>query len=615
MPKQLSREKLNQVTHSVRAAQAVLQYGVGAMVDFPDQTLITAAPEYWSQTQRISDERFAKALGVDGFITPVKIAYNRFPEWYFCPKCRTFQPLKQWVSEYKKYARDRDIQFDPHMISHIKCTRCRYDLVAARIVTVCEEGHLNDFPWVQWVHARAKKPLCASPAIKLKTGPSGSEALDGLIVSCNCGAWANLSGAFNPGVFERLDAESDTNDFRCTGGNPHKNIHEKCVCYPRAAQRRASSVYFPIIKSSLVIPPYADKLYAQIEGSEAYCDCLKFIADEEPEDRIAYTTKKLAKWSEKIALEIGGVSSDIERILRRKWLEDGEAEAEGEVSDIAYRIKEYAALTGEIAASWDKESDFLREGINIKSYGVPHIKSVSLIHKVRAVHALLGFSRVKPVAESTDAGFVSVKESKTRVYPAYEVRGEGIFFEIEQADIDTWIKNSPQVTERVKRLSNNYAASFFGQNRQRDITPKFVLLHTLAHLLMKQLSFECGYSIASLAERIYCANEEDGKAMAGIFIYTANGDAEGTFGGLVRQGRADAFPRLFRKAIQSAKTCSNDPICAMSRGQGRDALNLAACHVCALLPETCCEERNGFLDRGLVAGTIEDAAIGFWEMM
>lgn len=29
---------LNRITHSVRASQAVLQYGVGAMIDFPNQT-------------------------------------------------------------------------------------------------------------------------------------------------------------------------------------------------------------------------------------------------------------------------------------------------------------------------------------------------------------------------------------------------------------------------------------------------------------------------------------------------------------------------------------------------------------------------------------------------
>lgn len=123
------------------------------------------------------------------------------------------------------------------------------------------------------------------------------------------------------------------------------------------------------------------------------------------------------------------------------------------------------------------------------------------------------------------------------------------------------------------------------------------MLHTLSHLLISQLSFECGYSIASLSERLYCSEEADGKKMAGIFIYTASGDSEGTLGGLVRQGRPDVFPKILEKAITHARTCSNDPVCIMSRGQGRDSLNLAACYACALLPETCCEEKICFGSR------------------
>lgn len=139
------------------------------------------------------------------------------------------------------------------------------------------------------------------------------------------------------------------------------------------------------------------------------------------------------------------------------------------------------------------------------------------------------------------------------------------------------------------------------------------MLHTLSHLLIKQLSFECGYSVASLCERIYCAEASEGKEMAGIFIYTASGDSEGTLGGLVRQGRPDAFPRIFKKAITTAKTCSNDPVCILSHGQGRESLNLAACHACVLLPETCCEERNTFLDRGLIVGTYDGYDFGFYR--
>lgn len=173
--------------------------------------------------------------------------------------------------------------------------------------------------------------------------------------------------------------------------------------------------------------------------------------------------------------------------------------------------------------------------------------------------------------------------------------------------------NNPSVIERANLINENYAISFIGHGNPRTISPKFILLHTLSHLLIRQLSFECGYSITNLSERIYCADESEGKQMAGIFIYTASGDSEGTLGGLVRQGRPDAFPRVFRKAIAGAKACSNDPVCILSQGQGLETLNLAACHTCVLLPETCCEERNGFLDRGMLIGTFEDRGIGFYS--
>jgi hypothetical protein len=39
---------------------------------------------------------------------------------------------------------------------------------------------------------------------------------------------------------------------------------------------------------------------------------------------------------------------------------------------------------------------------------------------------------------------------------------------------------------------------------------------------------------------------------------------------------------------------------------------LAACHGCALLPETSCEEFNRFLDRGLVIGTFDKPDLGYF---
>ena len=607
-----SKVELNHVTHSVRAAQAVLQYGVGAMVDFPDQTLVTAAPEYWSGTSRVFDDRFAKALDVDYFALPTDIAYTRFPEWYFCPKCRTFQPLNKWIAEYKRKARGRALELDENMVNHMQCPQCKQDLVVSRIVTVCEDGHLNDFPWIKWVHARSKKPICGNPSLKFKTGASGSEGLEGLSVECSCGARTSLRDAFDKDIFEKLDKEEGTLGFRCEGHHPFKHTKEPCDKYPRTVQRGASSVYFPVTHSSLVIPPYADKLNIRIEQSNAYEECITIIADEETaEEKLALIQRRLPKWSEKIALEIGALRADVEKILTGKWLSMSSEAID--VTSVKYRFEEYMALTGAISTSKSSLGDFSRESIPVEEYGIPHIKSISLVNKVRVVNALTGFSRINPAMGKDDTGFVSVKRPDTRWYPAYEVRGEGIFIEFSQQDIDRWVANNPEVAKRAERINDNYAGSFIGKNHPRLISPKFVMLHTISHLLITQLSFECGYSIASLSERLYCSEMADGKEMAGILIYTASGDSEGTLGGLVRQGRPDAFPRIFKKAVYSAKTCSNDPVCIMSRGQGRDSLNLAACHACALLPETCCEERNAFLDRGLIIGTYKNREIGFWS--
>lgn len=605
-----TKVNLNKITHSVRAAQAVLQYGVGAMVDFPDQTLVTSAPEYWSSTTRIYDDRFAKALGVNYFALPTDISYARFPEWYFCPKCRRFQPLKNWIAEYRK--KTKYPEKDNHMAEHMQCPDCKQDLVVARIVTICKNGHLNDFPWIKWVHAKSGKEVCANPSLKFKTGSSGTEGLEGLSISCSCGAFATLKGAFDKDCFENLESSHNGYRFRCEGNHPFNHTKETCSCYPKTVQRGASSVYFPVVYSSLVIPPYANKLNSKIEQSHAFDDCITIIADEDPEFKLDTIKKRLSKWSEKIALEIGASKENVEKILRRKWLENESDKTD--VTGVQYRVEEYLALTGEICDNNNSlQGDFSREEMDISKYGIPHIKAISLIDKVRVVNALIGFSRIQPATNVTDNGFVSIKEPETNWYPAYEIRGEGIFVEFDQDDIDQWVSNNSLISERVNLLNSNYAASFIGENNPRNVTPKFIMLHTLSHLLISQLSFECGYSIASLSERIYCSEETDGKKMAGIFIYTANGDSEGTLGGLVRQGKADTFPQIFRKAISNAKICSNDPVCIMSRGQGRDSLNLAACHACGLLPETCCEEKNAFLDRGMIIGTYENPEIGFWS--
>lgn len=321
-------------------------------------------------------------------------------------------------------------------------------------------------------------------------------------------------------------------------------------------------------------------------------------------------------YAKKIAIEKGITTEKVQPILERKWIVPT-GEDEYLTTSVKYRAEEYEALSGEVSMSTDDYGDFLREGTEISNYAIPFIKSISLIHKVREVQALVGFSRLKPVdanmGESSSEYVVPVKQQDTNWYPAYEVRGEGIFIEFDENAISEWQKDNPEIQHRVDVLNENYRKSFIGQSKPRKVTAKFLLLHTISHTLIKQLSFECGYSIASLKERLYCSEISEGKQMSGIFIYTASGDSEGTMGGLVRQGCADTFPGIFKKAMEEAMTCSNDPVCSLSMGQGRDSLNLSACYSCCLIPETSCEEFNIFLDRGTIVGTYENREMGFYS--
>lgn len=636
VPKAKIRLK-NKTAYSVRASQAVLQYGVGAMVDFRDRTLMTAAPEYWGgSVSRIRDERLEKILHVDYFGKPgdkddVKfaegISYVRFPEWYFCPSCRRFKPIGEWVMEYRAKS-PKKAEEDPHMIQTMKCPKCFQELVVARIITACQEGHIDDFPWVKWVHCQnfgGPKEICSRPELTITTSSSASEGLEGLTLKClNCGAAASLRGAFDPGKFEELDKKTDFRyNFRCAGKHPWKHKTESCKSteYPKVLQRGSSSVYFPVTESSLVIPPYSSIVTNKIDESAAYAEYKAVIASYLSTPGITAETIELLHnsqtqvYAQRIAQETAIPFDKVVGVLKRK----NAAPDDGEYStaSVKYRAEEYEAITGETVIEAEDYGEFYREGVDISAYNLPFLKSISLIHKVREVQALVGFTRLKPV-DSTDAPgsqavIVPVKEPDTKWYPAYDVRGEGIFIEFDSSSINNWRSENQFLAERVVLLNDNYKKSFIGENHPREITGKFLLLHTISHLLIKQLSSECGYGIASLKERIYCSEAADGKEMAGILIYTACGDSEGTLGGLVRQGRSDTFPSIFNKAIENARTCSNDPVCSLSQGQGRDSLNLAACYSCTLIPETSCEEFNCFLDRGVVVGTFDNPNLGFFQ--
>jgi hypothetical protein len=240
---------------------------------------------------------------------------------------------------------------------------------------------------------------------------------------------------------------------------------------------------------------------------------------------------------------------------------------------------------------------------------------IRLVHKLRETRALTGFTRILPPDGNLASPRLQSLKLDPRIdwLPAIKVYGEGIFLELNSDAIDKWISTELGILRRITPLVAHYnSVRTARQQPHRNITAKFLLLHTLAHILINQLSFDCGYGSASLRERLYCDFTDPERPMHGLLIYTASGDSEGSMGGLVRQGKPSRLEQTLRRALQRAAWCSSDPVCIESNGQGSDNASLAACHGCCLLPETSCEEGNRLLDRALLVGKPGNRELGFF---
>lgn len=588
---------------ALRRGQFIAPFGVGSIMDLPDESIMPGCIDYWHVNAgvKIYDERLQKRLKVKYFkMVPSGqefkegIPFFRFPKWLFCPKCRSIRPVDEWQTRYKAVSKNGEEFKIP------RCDVCRVKLVPSRFIVACPNGHIDDFPWIEWVHGTNS---CDKPDLKISTGGSTS-GLAGISVFCNtCKKSRNMTGAFGKEVHQK-----------CSGMRPWtgKTIGEKCEAQPKTLQRGASNAYFPKVVTSIVIPPYSDNLVEQISQTDGFSLLASQTGGLGGDSFKETVIQMIAQQIKKGVNEVRGC---VNRML-------GEENDDEQTTEIDYRFDEYMAFQGYIKEGEIDSRSFRIEIKDNDEYDIPGVENVVLVHRLREVRALVAFSRIKPLDrneldEDTDKGGevakpVPVREDRNIPWlPAMEVRGEGIFIRFNDQELDRW-QSSKKVQERASILNSRYAEMAAERGREiRNIPPKFLFLHTFAHLLIRQLSFECGYGSASLRERIYCDELPEEPKMSGVLIYTASGDAEGTLGGLVRQGKPEFLSGIVRKAIQYAAWCSSDPLCIESRGQGLDSLNLAACHACSLLPETSCEEFNRLLDRGMLVGTPEHPQIGF----
>ncbi|MBM7820377.1 hypothetical protein JOE63_002854 [Cellulosimicrobium cellulans] len=631
----------------MRRAQLVTPFGVGAMSVLVNGTsVITAGLDHWYEFDHTGsilaleeyqehDWRLESRLRVSEFRLPPDYRYSgsgtdqrnvkltvpvlRFPLWCFCPYCKR---LKKSTLTMRQQEECKD--------SSHATWKYKPKMAQVPFVAICSKGHLDDFPFDKWVH-HSHQPGCAGV---LRLTSRGGGGLEGQVVKCDkCGKERSLRGITEPSrdvsgnestaLTERLVGPSEP--YYCPGARPW--LAEKngpCDQPIRGALRAAGNVYFPKVESSIYLPRVEGAVSAEMHEllrHPAVSTTLRTLHDAfEGSVTIEMLRKSLER---NVPAELFRPITDEE--LWAGYLdffgvgtpkpESAESSGESELltGDDEWRHPEYLKIREE------PKDDFLAG----KDPGIDdglrrHLGRVRSVNVLRETRALRGFTRVRDDVLKLSEGKALLRRDSLPPLqdwlPAYVVKGEGIYVELDRDELSRW-ESRAEIQARADKIAKQYGHVATQRGLQeRVLSPRFILLHTLGHLLINELVFECGYSSASLRERLY-ASTMPGREMAGLLIYTAAGDSEGTMGGLVRMARPEKLRAVVGAAVRDAQWCSTDPVCmdAGERGQGPDSCNMAACHGCALLPETSCEEFNRFLDRGMVVGTFADPTLGYFS--
>ncbi|OVE75065.1 hypothetical protein BVX95_00400 [archaeon D22] len=597
---------------SLRRSAVIMTYSPGAVADMraggAPISGVTAGLEEWDlraplsgnlKHQKIVERRLCRKLGkrffrlppvlekdakkIDGSLDESSLILRRFPTWLQCPSCELLKQANNWAS-------------DPGL-PYRYCPKCsakkpggkKEFVIPVRFVAVCRKGHLDEFPWHWWV--QHKEGCEHRDHLVLRSEGAG---LAGLVVSCpKCLRKRSLDGAFGSGALTGLV---------CKGNRPwlRKN-DDSCSCRGddgsyRVAQRGASNLYYPVMDSALDIPPWTHRLEVELGD---YWDFLADIPD--PEDRIKAIefnqylkslVKRLDITPRELSIRFQQMQDDLDSV---------------DVDNL--KVDEYRVFTGGINEN-DREFETIVEPVPQQINGL--ISQVVRVARLREVRVTKGFTRINPPFDPDGSDMAPISLSPLEWLPAIEVRGEGIFLKLNQAEVAEW-----ESTDAVKTRAISAETTWLGDWNKRNpgkmipyhATPRLLMIHSFAHALIRQLTLECGYSSASLRERLYIDDAEGG--MCGILIYTATPDSDGTLGGLQRRAMPDLLGPTVVAAIKSLEWCSSDPLCISGQLTSPDNHSIASCHSCLMVPETSCELHNRFLDRALLVGTDSDRSLGY----
>lgn len=579
----------------LRPSQAVTQFGPGALVDLPTLSMILSSTDSWdlANSARIGEKRLAEKLRVSNFRSPPYLHYKFgtggvparvFPEYLVCPNCRRLGPLGSFTFVPKgspKYVCER-----PHG------KRKGYpDVYPARFMVACAKGHLDDFPWRAYVHPGVS---CNSDLKLTDNGRTGS--ITDLWVECPAhGNRKNLGQAMGIKGRESLPP--------CSGASPWlgPDTSEACSEQVHVLLRGASNAYFPVMESAISVPPWSDPIQIKIDQYVDLMAKLESVDDVEG----------WRKYNNAPELDEFSSTQIWDALKLRKDPSD-------EPEDL--RIDEWNSFRS--TNTYHPKSEFQIRRETVHPDLSEKIDKVVQAVRLREVRALRGFTRIDPVADigemidvqAIEAGMAPIAKSENQDWlPGVELRGEGVFTEISEEALQKW-----ESRKEVEDLGSRYAKAQSDWYTSRGVPGipthpvRYLLLHSLSHMIMRRFGLDCGYGPASLRERIYCA--VGAQPMAGILIYTASPDSQGSLGGLVEMTRKDMFAQLFKAALEDAHICANDPFCADREPSGSGTqLNGAGCHACLLESETSCEAGNNYLDRAVVVPTLANDKTAFFN--
>lgn len=606
----------------VRPSQLLWTYGPGALIDLPSLSVVTLGIDSWDvnrcppieearllaavrrelgpQVESLRMPPFQKSDGVDPFSAEafVGVPVRPFPRWLRCVKCGLLSEYDIGLFECKEH------RFRPEQTRfvHKGCKGSKgdqpardADAVPARFLLACRSGHLDDFPWHYFVH-NGPSP-CKGTLRFYESG--ASLQTENIWVKCDqCSASRNMAQAFGKSGKDNLPS--------CRGRHPHLDQYDAhCGEQARAVLLGATNSWFPITISALAIPLSRDPIVQLVR------DGWDYFADAESEAEIAITVKTLKRTG-----ALAGIDKHSPKAIWDVVQSIKEGKVQSNVTEADIKGPEWDVLTDpNPPTDWPH---FLSKTVAAPKGFESLVAGVLLLERLREVNALIGFTRVEAPEESADLSerpprAALVKGAPTWV-PATEVHGEGIFIRFDEAQVAAWEAEAAVQARSAKLLEGHR-----GWRNSRKLDPnegypgiRYAMLHSLSHLLIRELALECGYNAASIRERIYADTEGD-QQQAGILIYTAAADSDGTLGGLVDLGNPESLGRLLRQALDRSSICSSDPLCSEHKPEDDRSLHAAACHACSFVSETSCERGNRYLDRALLVPTLDVVDAAFFD--